>query len=180
MSIFVKYIGTDYPTFCSQGSSACGIVLYLMKSSRDSRTVRSCDSRTVSRGEKGILAHPQRPPNFNEIAIFVHFFLLKPTENKITPKKLLTHPDRTRSHPRSHVDCVFPCSNSTENKVISKIPFYVCDQAQLFSADFKHTFSSCDRIDFGKIPKISNSSSIGGVGDFRQNPLFSPTRQEER
>ena len=80
-------------------------------------------TKIVSRGEKGILAHPQRPPNFNEIAIFVHFFLLKPTENKITPKKLLTHPDRTRSHPRSHVDRVFPCSNSTENKVISKISF---------------------------------------------------------
>ena len=39
-----------------------------------------------SRGEKGILAHPQRPPNLNENRTFVHFSLLKLTETKLHPQ----------------------------------------------------------------------------------------------
>ena len=78
----------------------------------------------------------------------------------------------------------FP-AQTNRNKIHSpKIPFYVCDQAQLFPADLNtppHTFF-CMRSSrtLEKSHKISNSFSIGGVGDFRQNPLFSPTRQEER
>ena len=54
----------------------------------------------MSRGEKGILAHPQRPPNFHELCIFSPFFLLKPTETKsLTQNPIL----RMRS------STTFPC-----------------------------------------------------------------------
>ena len=79
---------------------------------------------------------------------------------------------------------LFFCSNQQKQNHSPKIPFYVCDQAQLFPADLNtppHTFF-CMRSSrtLKKSHKIPTSFSIGGVGDFRQNPLFSPTRQEER
>ena len=39
--------------------------------------------------------------------------------------------------------CIFPCSNQQKQNHSPKIPFYVCDQAQLFPVDFNtppHTF----------------------------------------
>ena len=43
----------------------------------------------MSRGERGILAHPQRPPNLNENRTFVHFSLLISTETKLHPQNLI-------------------------------------------------------------------------------------------
>ena len=81
----------------------------------------------LSRGEKGILAHPQRPPNFRELCIFPPFFLLISTETKIT-------------HPKSHFTYAIKHNFSL---LILTHPLTL--------------FSACDRADFGKIPKISNS-----------------------
>ena len=88
---------------------------------------QSADTALTSRGEKGILAHPQRPPNFREKLHFSTFFLLISTETKIT-------------HPKSHF--TYAIKHNFSLLILSTTP---------------HTFSSCDRIDFGKIPKISNS-----------------------
>ena len=57
------------------------LLLFIVPSTAGAR-----GSEHYSRGEKGILAHPQRPPNLHENHIFVHFFLLKPTESKLHPQ----------------------------------------------------------------------------------------------
>ena len=132
-------------------------------------------------GEKrGFWLIPNTPLISAKNYFFPLFFCSTQQKPKLFSKNTNSSPIASIISMRSHFSPFFSAHLNRNKNHSPQIPFYVCDQAQLFSADFKHTFSSCDRIDFGKIPKISNSSSIGGVGDFRQNPLFSPTRQEER
>ena len=109
-------------------------------------------------GEKrGFWLIPNAPPNLHEIALLCIFFCSFQQKTKLPTKNTDSSSIASRIPMRSHFCAFFPAKNQQKQNYTPKISFYVCDQAQLFSADFKHTFSSCDRIDFGKIPKISNS-----------------------
>ena len=70
----------------------------------------------LSRGEKGILAHPQRPPNLNENRTFVHFSLLILTETKLPTKNTDSSPIASRIPMRSHFCAFFP-AKTNRNKI---------------------------------------------------------------
>ena len=90
-------------------------------------------------------------------------------------KGILAHPP---TPPIFNVKLIFPnffCLNQQKQNHSPKIPFYVCDQAQLFLlilTQKTHTFL-CMRSSrtLKKSHKISPSFSIGGVGGF---PPVSP------